>query len=56
MIVIRYDDREKFPWALWIGDLLWRRYRTRRGSLLAQSRLECAVVEIQRRLGDGDNA
>lgn len=38
-IHIQYDDREKLPWLLWVGFLLWGKYRSRREALLGKSRL-----------------
>jgi hypothetical protein len=40
MITIQYDDREKFPWLLWVGNALRKKYRSRRGAENARRKLQ----------------
>ena len=49
MVKIVYDDREKFPWAVFVGKLLWNRCRSHRGALNTKMRLERVVDEINGR-------
>ncbi len=44
MIAIKYDDREVFPWVVWVGDFLWCKCRTRGGALDRQARLKKAFA------------
>ena len=46
LVRILYDDREKFPWVLWAGDMLWGKYRTREGAIRTKHRLQRFLIEV----------
>jgi len=52
MIRIVYDDRERFPWVLWIGSYLWAKYRTRKGALNGKRRLMKAFEAYEQLKGN----
>ncbi len=43
---IQYDDREKFPWLVWVGSFLWGKFRGLKGARNAVRRLNELLEEV----------